>query len=201
VADFSNTPIVELAAIVANHLRDQNIRVVLVGGLAVEVYSENIYLTRDIDMVDISYCKPAELHAAMAQLGFIKQGRIFENDTTDITIEFPAAPITVGDEVVTDTTRARSPAGSIPILKPGDVIKDRLAAYFHWRDRPSLVQALAVLVKFPQERNSINAFCKNEGSPETVALIQQLLQAAAEQKATSMAGLEQLVVDLTVQEL
>ena len=45
MTDFSNTPIVELAAIVANHLKQHGIRVVLVGGLAVEIYSENLYLT------------------------------------------------------------------------------------------------------------------------------------------------------------
>ena len=39
MTDFSNTPIVELAAIVANHLKQHGIRVVLVGGLAVEIYS------------------------------------------------------------------------------------------------------------------------------------------------------------------
>jgi hypothetical protein len=201
VTDYSTTSIVELAIIVANHLREQNIRVVLVGGLAVEIYSENIYLTQDIDMVDISYCKPAELHAAMAKIGFVKQGRIFVNDTTEITVEFPSPPITVGDEAVTDTTIARSPSGTIPILKPGDVIKDRLAAYFHWRDRPSLVQALTVLIKFPEELQSINAFCNNEGSPEAIALIQQILTAAAEQNATTMAELEKLVVAVILQEL
>jgi hypothetical protein len=71
----------------------------------------------------------------------------------------------------------------------------------NWRDRPSLVQALAVLLKFPQERKGINAFCKNEGSPETVALIQQILKAAAKKNATSMAELEQIVVALILQEL
>jgi hypothetical protein len=201
MADFSNTPIVELAAIVANHLRDHNIHVVLVGGLAVEIYSENIYLTRDIDMVDVSYSKPAELHKAMAEIGFIKQGRIFVNETTDITVEFPSAPITVGDETVIETAQARSPAGDITILKPGDIIKDRLAAYFHWRDRPSLVQALAVLLKFPEELNNIEAFCSSEGSPETTVLLQQLLKAAAERGVTSMAGLEKLVVDRILQGL
>jgi hypothetical protein len=60
--------------------------------------------------------------------------------------------------------RIGSAAGKIPVLKAGDVIKDRLAAYFHWRDRPSLVQALAVLVKFPEELQSIAAFCESEGS-------------------------------------
>jgi hypothetical protein len=63
---------VELAAIVANHLRDHDIRVVLVGGLAVEIYSKNIYLTKDIDMVDMSYRTPAELHKAMAKIEFEK---------------------------------------------------------------------------------------------------------------------------------
>ena len=55
-----------MAAIVATHLRDHDIQVVLVGGLAVELYSENVYLTQDIDMVDISYAKPAKLHKVMA---------------------------------------------------------------------------------------------------------------------------------------
>ena len=201
MTDFSTTSIVELAAIVANHLREQNIHVVLVGGLAVEIYSENIYLTQDIDMVDISYCKPTRLRAAMAKIGFVKRGRIFVNDTTDISVEFPSPPITVGNEVVTDTTSADSPAGAIPILKPGDVIKDRLAAYFHWRDRPSLVQALAVLIKYPQELQSINSFCKRERSPATVALLQRLLKAATEHNATTMVELEKLVVDMALREL
>jgi hypothetical protein len=201
MSDFSTTSIVELAAIVADHLRKHDIRVVLVGGLAVEIYSENIYLTKDIDMVDVSYRKPAELHKAMAEIGFEKTGRVFSNSTIDITVEFPSAPITVGDERVTETTVVSSAAGDIPILKAGDVIKDRLAAYFHWRDKPSLVQALAVLVKFPEELQSIETFCENEGSPETIALVRQLLGEAKKQGITTMAGFEKLVVDQTLQSL
>lgn len=201
MSDFSNKSIVELAAIVANHLKRREIRVVLVGGLAVEIYSENIYLTNDIDMVDVSYQKPADLHKAMAEIGFSKRGRVFVNETTDITVEFPSPPITVGDEAVTETTVAQSPAGEIPILKAADVIKDRLAAYFHWKDKPSLVQALAVLIKFPEELPGIESFCSNEGSSETVALVRKMLAVATEQKITSMAGFEKLVVELTLQEL
>lgn len=52
---YSQKPIIELAAIVANHLEKYGIEVVLVGGLAVEFYSENIYLTKDIDMVNSNY--------------------------------------------------------------------------------------------------------------------------------------------------
>ncbi|WP_257293090.1 nucleotidyltransferase [Endozoicomonas sp. ONNA1] len=70
MTNFSSTPIVELAAIVANHLKQHGIRVVLVGGLAVEIYSENLYLTKDIDMVNTSYDSSESLKTAMAELGF-----------------------------------------------------------------------------------------------------------------------------------
>ena len=201
MSDFSKSSIVELAAIVANHLNGHGIRVVLVGGLAVEIYSENIYLTNDIDMVDISYRKPAELRDAMAEIGFVKPGRVFVNETTDIAVEFPSPPITVGDETIIETTTAQTPAGEIPILKVADVIKDRLAAYFHWKDRPSLVQALAVLVKFPEELAGIESFCRNEDSPETVSLIRNLFDSATSRNVDSMTEIEKLVVELTLHDL
>lgn len=54
MTDFSNTTITELAALIAEHLYSHGIEVVLVGGLAVEIYTENLYLTKDIDMVNVS---------------------------------------------------------------------------------------------------------------------------------------------------
>ena len=77
---------------------------VLVGGLAVEIYSRNIYLTKDIDMVNISYQKPQVVRRAMAELGFNKQGRVYVNSTTAITVEFPSGPLSVGDELIQQTT-------------------------------------------------------------------------------------------------
>ncbi len=84
MTDFRNTSIIELAAIVANHLNQHDIKVVLVGGLAVEIYSENLYLTKDIDMVNTSYDSAGPLKQAMSELGFEKQGRVFINDSTEI---------------------------------------------------------------------------------------------------------------------
>ena len=129
--NFSDTLIVELAALVADHLKQRGISVVLVGGLAVEIYSENLYLTKDIDMIDISYQEPVVLCQAMAEIGFSKQGRVFVNDTTDICVEFPSGPLSVGEQLITETTVFESNVGEIPILFAKDVIKDRLAAYFH----------------------------------------------------------------------
>lgn len=196
--DFSTKSITELAAIVASHLREHDIDVVLVGGLAVEIYSENLYLTKDIDMVDISYTRPAILRQAMAKIGFQKSGRIFVNPSTDVTVEFPSPPVSVGDELVTETTSIVTPAGELPVLFARDVIKDRLAAYIHWRDKPSLVQALAVLIKHPEEIEAVVAFCENEGSAESMLLIQSLLAAATERGLTDMEDLEKLLVERTL---
>jgi len=201
MTDFSATPITELAAIVATHLRKHDIDVVLVGGLAVEVYSENLYLTKDIDMVDTSYARPAKLHKAMAKIGFEKTGRIFVNPSTDITIEFPSPPISVGDELVTETTTIATPAGDLPVLVARDVIKDRLAAYIHWHDKPSLVQALAVIIKYPEEIEAVAAFCEKEGSEESMLTIRNLFALASERALTEMEELEKLLVEQTLQNL
>ena len=102
--DFKSTSMIELAVVVAQHLKRKDIQVVLVGGLAVEIYTENQYLTNDIDMVDISYQKPAVLRAAMLELGFTKRGRVYRNSSTDIVVEFPSAPLAVGDELIKEQT-------------------------------------------------------------------------------------------------
>ena len=102
--DFGNTSITAMAVIVAEHLKQQNIEVVLVGGLAVEIYTENLYLTKDIDLVNTNYQKPRLLSQSMAELGFRKQGRVYINETTDITIEFPPGPLAVGHNLIKDTT-------------------------------------------------------------------------------------------------
>lgn len=193
MTDFSNTPIVELAAIVANHLQQHGIRVVLVGGLAVEIYSENLYLTKDIDMVNTSYDASEPLKTAMAELGFFKQGRVFVNESTQICVEFPSAPLAIGDQIIEETTVAHSEKGDIPILLATDVIKDRLLAYFHWQDRPSLVQALAVMINHLITPDELKAFCETEGEPEQYEVIARLHETANKQQLSSMLELEALV--------
>ncbi|WP_257279722.1 MULTISPECIES: hypothetical protein [unclassified Endozoicomonas] len=159
MTDFSGTLIIELAAIVANHLKQHDIRVVLVGGLAVEIYSENLYLTRDIDMVNISYDASESLKAAMAESGFFKQGSVFINESTQICVEFPSAPLAIGNKIVEETTVAHSEQGDIPILFASDVIKDRLLAYFHWQDRPSLVRPLAIMINHEVISKFMACYC------------------------------------------
>ena len=193
--DFKNTSMIELAVVVAQHLKHRDIRVVLVGGLAVEIYTENQYLTDDIDMVDISYQKPAVLKAAMSELGFTKQGRVYRNSSTDIVVEFPSAPLAVGDELIKDQTNIETEFGKISILFAVDVIKDRLAAYLHWKDQQSLIQALCIMLCHEIAPKKIKAFYENEASEEAFGKLQNMYSTLKRKKLSEMPDIEKYVVE------
>jgi hypothetical protein len=199
--DFTNTSMEELAAIIAAQLKLNNIQVVLVGGLAVSLYTDNRYLTKDIDMVDISYQKPVTMQTAMAILGFYKQGRIYCNDTTDITVEFPAAPLSVGDEVITKQTTASTPFGDIPILYATDIVKDRLTAYFHWQDQQALVQALCVMLCHAIKPETMNTFCVKEASEHYYKRISDLYRTLKANSIVDMIEIEKVVIAENIKQL
>jgi len=193
--DFRNTSMIELAVVVAQHLKHKDVRVVLVGGLAVDIYTENQYLTNDIDMVDISYQKPAVLRAAMLELGFTKQGRVYRNSSTDIVVEFPSAPLAVGDELIKEQTSIETEFGEIPILFAVDVIKDRLAAYLHWKDQQSLIQALCIMLSHKILPKEIKAFYENEASEEAFEKLQNMHSTLKRKKLNEMPDIEKYVVE------
>jgi len=133
----------DVAAQVSQALTDAGITAVLTGGGAVSVYSANKYRSYDIDFV--TGASRRELADVMSGIGFTRgAGRHFEHPSTKFVVEFVAWPVTVGDEVVEKWAKVLTPAGMLQILTPTQCIKDRLAAFFHWRDSQSLEQALLV---------------------------------------------------------
>jgi hypothetical protein len=90
---------------------------------------------------------------------------------------------------------AKVAEGKIPILEVSDVVKDRLAAYIHWRDKQSLIQALAILLKHRTDRVTLKTFCDREGGDGPYLMLENLLRKARSQKLTTMEQLQQLVTD------
>lgn len=133
----------DVAAQVSQALTDAGITAVLTGGGAVSIHSANKYQSYDIDFVSAASRK--DLATVMGTLGFKPgTGRHFEHPTSPLVVEFVAWPPTLGDEIVRKWARIRTPAGTLQILTPTQCIKDRLAAFFHWRDSQGLEQALQV---------------------------------------------------------
>jgi len=141
--NWENINIENLAAIICEFLEKNNIKTTLVGGACVSIYTKNKYLSSDLDFVTESSIR--ELIPIFNQIGFKrKSGRHFENPRCNFFIEFPAPPLSIGNEPVTKFNFIKTKYGTIRLLTPTDCVKDRLAAYFFWNDPQSLEQAILV---------------------------------------------------------
>jgi hypothetical protein len=148
--DWKKVGIKELAAIISSHLKKHNIEVVLVGGACVSLYSNNKYMSYDIDLVTDTPIK--KITPVLEELGFKNTGgRLFVNPECEFMIDFPAPPVSVGDGLISKFNNLKTRLGTICLLAPTDCIKDRLAAYFFWNDNQSFDQAIMVA-----KRNKIN---------------------------------------------
>jgi hypothetical protein len=63
----------EVAAYVQTHLRNHKIYVTLSGGAAVSIYTVNLYVSADVDLVEDTYADRAQIKAAMADLSKLFQ--------------------------------------------------------------------------------------------------------------------------------
>lgn len=143
MTDWKHLEIKEIAAVVCEHLKKYGIDATLVGGACVSIYTENKYQSWDLDFC--TYTPVKKLVEPLRELGFVKKsGRHFENPQCDYFIEFVNPPVAVGSEEVTRTTTLETSSGRLQLLRPTDCVKDRLAAYFYWKDHQSLEQAIVL---------------------------------------------------------
>jgi len=194
--DYSDVSILELAAMISKHLQSCDIQAVLVGGLAVEVYTDNSYLTKDIDLVNVGYDRPRVLSKAMGEIGFRKSGRVYVNETTPITVEFPSAPLAIGDRLISDTSTVQIGEVSIPVLKVTDVVMDRLSAFVHWNDNQSLVQAVAICLKHSLAPSGFDEFFEYEASNDHKQLFTKFVELALLRGGGSIDILEDSLLEL-----
>ena len=68
------TTLIELAAIVSGTLEREGIVATLSGGAAVSIYSDNRYVSEDLDFVTVALVK--ELRTALEPLGFKHAGTL-----------------------------------------------------------------------------------------------------------------------------
>lgn len=153
----------ELAAYVATHMGRRSVEVVLSGGACVSIYSENRYVSADIDLVNVGLVRRRVIREAMLELGFLEERRYFTHPETAFLIDFPAGPLSIGEEPVRQVEELRFDTGSLRLLSPTDCVKDRLAGYYHWQDRQSLEQAVMVAVSRPVDLVEIERWSKIEG--------------------------------------
>ena len=155
----------ELAAFVQKHLRAKGIDTILSGGACVTMYSQEKYVSMDLDLIHTSLLAPKRklIGAAMGAIGFIEDGRYFKHADTDIFVEFPDGPPSVGQEPVKSIVERKESTGVLRMLSPTECVKDRLAGYYHWDDRQCLVQAVLVAQANQIDIEEVARWSKGEG--------------------------------------
>jgi hypothetical protein len=162
---WKSIDIKDLAAIVSEKLTEKGIDSLVVGGACVSIYTQNKYLSSDIDFV--SHTPLNQITAALFELGFSKhQSRYFERKDCPFFLEFVSPPAAVGKEPIRSKAELPTKFGTISLFTATDCVKDRLAAFFHWNDPQAFEQACMVARDQKINIKEIERWALEEGHPE-----------------------------------
>lgn len=166
----------ELAAYIQDALQKEEIHVVLSGGSAVSFYSGNQYVSKDLDLINAGFAKRSKIKLIMERMGFQEQGRYFINPEAQFFVEFPDGPLSVGEEPVKNISEFKLPTGKLRIISPTDCVKDRLCAFYFWKDQQGLAQAVLVAKSQSVDLKEITRWSKTEGREKECKIFQEKLK-------------------------
>jgi hypothetical protein len=159
-----NISLKELAFIVGETLKKSGIDAVLVGGAVVSIYTENEYQSFDLDFISAESVEKIE--KALSSIGFKKEGRYFRHENTELFVEFPPAPVSIGGEIIREFNEIENRNGYLKLLPPTYSVMDRLAAFYFWNDWQSLDQAVLISKHQKIDKEKIKNWSQKEGEFE-----------------------------------
>ncbi len=155
----------QFAAAVVKQLEKHEISCVLVGGSCVSIYTNERHHSKDLDFIS-PYSHEA-IRKALAEIGFESEGRYFTHPKSKFYVEFPSGPPAIGKQVpVKSEGKLQVRNVTIKMYSPTQSVMDRLAAWFHWNDRRSLVHALWICEKHPINLDKLKRWASKEGEPD-----------------------------------
>jgi predicted nucleotidyltransferase len=120
---------VQVTAILTKLLEPYRIRPIIVGGLAVEIYTRSDYTTVDIDLIVSDRKRAGDL---LVQLGFTPAGRHWYHEELMISIEIPNDMLEDADYDKVIELRMKDGL-KVYVIGIEDIILDRLRACVHWK--------------------------------------------------------------------
>jgi hypothetical protein len=159
------TRLEELAVIISEALERAGITATLSGGGAVSIYSRNQYMSYDLDFV--TSASSHLLLQAIAPLGFAPSAskRLFEHPRTQWLVEFPPGPLGFGGRVIDHRSIEvlQTEYGALRVITPTLCVIDRLAGYWHWKDRQCWDQAVLICRTNAVDWTYIAEWAREEG--------------------------------------
>lgn len=144
---WSSMTIKQSASLLSTWLREEGFDPVLVGKACVLAYLDK----RDgIDRFDFMLQRfPInEVKKALLKFGFRQvELRTFKSKDCPYMINFPAPPITAGDELIEKFDVLSTKYGKLRILSPTDSVRCRLTTYYRWGDNEAFEDAVKIAIK------------------------------------------------------
>ena len=153
----------QVALSVGGTLRRHGIRAVLTGGACAAIHSKGAYLSKDVDFIVAGRVGQNALDEAMAELGFERAGSRYTHPLSLFYVEFPPGPLAVGGDFAIQPIELRAPKGRALALSATDACRDRLAAFYHWRDRQSLKTAVQIASHGKADLARVRKWSETEG--------------------------------------
>ncbi len=153
----------ELAAYIQSKLAKEGIDCVLTGGSCVSIYSDERYVSADLDFVLSSGFQEKGLIRAMEELGFTLNSGTFDHPDTKFYVDFLPPPPAIGGEALKDLEQIELKTGTLELLTPTDCVKDRLAQFYHWDDRESFENAVMVAKRHDVDLDEVKRWSIAEG--------------------------------------
>lgn len=168
----------QVAAVLADALREAGIRAVLTGGACATIYSAGGYQSEDLDLILQSSSTQRSLDEAMAKAEFARNGDYYEHPRTSFFVEFPRGPLAIGTDTSIAPVEVQVEGVPVLLLSATDSCRDRLAAFYHWKDRQALGAAVAIATNHPLDLEKIRAWSRREGAAEAFEEFLRTLEAA-----------------------
>lgn len=166
---------VKIAAVLAEALREVGEDPVLVGGAAVEFYTEGGYTTQDIDMVAVG---GPPLEGVMDTLGFTRRGKDFIHEYLEIYVEFPSESLNPGEDYdILDVGKLK-----LKIISIDDLIVDRLCAYKFWGSSIDGLAALLLLELGKENRGRLNGKARRREVEDALQAVRKIYEEAFRKK-------------------
>ena len=166
----------DLGIYISDYLRKNGIETVLSGGACVTIYTNNKYLSYDLDFVLPVYVNRNKIRGVLEKIEFYEEGRYFKHKDTRYFIDFLAPPLSIGEEPVKTISSIRKGRMVLKLLSPTDSVKDRLAAFYHWNDKPSLDQAILVSKDNKVDLKEIERWSINEEMTGKFKIFKKMLE-------------------------
>lgn len=127
------------------------------------IYSQEKYVSMDLDFVNQAFAKRTRIKAVMESPGFSEENRYFRHPQSRFLVESPPGPLGVGDEPVKQIDEITADTGVVRIISPTDCVKDRPSWFYHSKDTQCLDQAVLVAGANPVDMREIERWSKAEG--------------------------------------